>query len=133
LEELILLQLENINPASFLLEELYSDHPISKKTKYLELIDDAEEFFITEKPFGPENLPLFQFLRKPIISSPNSIDGQLDFILQNWANYLPDSIKQKLLRAKDLILEDLKLFLQQGGGKGTPPVPYKAQKDYFEF
>lgn len=134
LEEIILLQLENINPASFILEELYSDHPISKKTKYLELIDDAEEFFITEKPFGPENLPFFQFLRKPIVSSPSSIDGQLDFILQNWADYLPDSIKQKLLRAKDLILEDLKLFLQQGGGKGTPPVPqYKAQKDYFEF
>ncbi|MGE5807370.1 MAG: alpha-amylase family glycosyl hydrolase, partial [Ignavibacteria bacterium] len=134
LEEIILLQLENINPASFILEGLYSDHPISKKTKYLELIDDAEEFFITEKPFGPENLPFFQFLRKPIVSSPSSIDGQLDFILQNWADYLPDSIKQKLLRAKDLILEDLKLFLQQGGGKGTPPVPqYKAQKDYFEF
>jgi len=135
LEEIVLLQLENINPASFLLEELYSDHPISQRTKYLEFIDDAEEFFITEKSFGPENLPFFQFLRKPIISSPNSIEGQLDFILENWSNFLPESIKQKLLKAKDLILEDLKLFLQHGGGeKGTPPVPhYKAHRDYFEF
>ena len=134
LEEIILLQLENINPAALSLEELYSDQHISKKTKYMEFIGDAEEFFITEKPFGPENLQFFQFLRKPIISSPNSIDGQLDFILQNWSDYLPDSIKQKLLRAKDLILEDLKLFLQHGGGKGTPPVPnYNAQRDYFEF
>jgi glycosidase len=134
LEEIILLQLENINPASFLLEELYSDHPISQRTKYLEFIDDAEEFFIAEQPFGPDNLPFFQFLRKPIIVSPNSIDGQLDFILENWSKYLPGSIKQKLLKAKDLILEDLKLFLRHGGGKGTPPVPiYKADQRYLEL
>ena len=39
LEELILLQLENINPAGKLLEEFYSDKIISEKTKYIELID----------------------------------------------------------------------------------------------
>jgi len=73
LEELILLQLENINPAGKLLEELYSDKIISEKTKYIELIDEAENYLTTEKTFGPENLPLIQFLRKPIISNPHFV------------------------------------------------------------
>jgi glycosidase len=131
LEELIILQLENSNPATISLEELYSDKTISKKSKYIDALDITEQFFITEKPIGPENLPLIQFLRKPIVASPYNIEGQLDYILDKWGVYIYDKFHDRILKSKDLIKEDLKLFLQFGGGKGTPPVPvYKYDAEY---
>jgi glycosidase len=135
LEELILLQLENINPAGKLLEELYSDKNLSKKSKYIELIEESENHLATEKAFGPENLPLLQFLRKPIVSNPHNLDQQLDYILNNWGIYVYDAFHRRILSSKDLIQEDIKLFLQHGGGeKGTPPVPdYDKLKDYYEY
>ena len=135
LEELILLQLENINPAGKLLEELYSDKKISKKTKYIELIEETENHLATEKTFGPENLPLIQFLRKPIVSNPHNFEEQLDYILTKWGVYVYDAFHKRILSGKDLIQEDIKLFIQHGGGeKGTPPVPqFQQLKDYYEY
>ena len=135
LEELILLQLENINPAGKLLDEFYSDKTISEKTKYIELIDKTENYLTTEKTFGPEKLPLIQFLRKPIITNPHNLEGQLDYILTKWGVYVHDTFHKRILSGKDLIQEDIKLFIQHGGGeKGTPPVPdFKQLKDYYEY
>ena len=133
LEELIILQLENSNPATVSLEELYSDKPLSKKSKYVEALGVAEQFFITEKTFGSENLSLLQFLRKPIVTSPYNIEGQLDYILEKWGVYIYDKFRDRILKSKDLIKEDWKLFLQFGGGKGTPPVPvYKYDAEYLQ-
>ena len=123
LEEIILLNLENINPATRQLEELYSEKPLTEKTKYLELVNQLEKFFSYEKPFGPENLPLIYFLRKPILESPDNLDGQLDYILKNWRIYIYDKFGKRLLTGKDIVFEDSKLFLQFMGGKGSPPVP----------
>ena len=135
LEELFLLQLENMNPAGGLLQEFYDDKKISEKTKYIELIDEAENYLASEKTFGPENLPLIQFLRKPITSNPHDLDKQLDYILTNWGVYVYDAFHRRILSSKDLIQEDIKLFLQHGGGeKGTPPVPdFDKLKDYYEY
>ena len=135
LEELILLQLENINPSGKLLEEFYTDKIISEKTKYIEVIDAAENYLTTEKTFGPENLPLIQFLRKPIISNPHNLEGQLDYILTKWGVYVYDAFHKRILSGKDLIQEDIKLYIQHGGGeKGTPPVPqFQELKDYYEY
>ncbi len=135
LEELILLQLENINPAGKLLKELYDDKKLSEKTKYFELIKETENYLATEKTFGPENLPLVQFLKKPIITNPHNLEGQLDYILTNYSLYVYDVFHKRILSGKDLIQEDIKLFIQHGGGeKGTPPVPqFNELKDYYEY
>ena len=131
LEELILLHLENINPSVFPLEELYSDKDLSSATPYQKLLSGINDFFRNEKTFGNENLPLITFLKKPILSSPHSIEGQLEYIRINWGIYIPRELLEKLLRSKDLILEELKLFLQFGGGKPTPPVPvYEVDEEY---
>jgi glycosidase len=134
LEELILLHLENINPALTSLEELFSDIQISKRTKYVDLLGLAEEFFQSEKPFGEESLSLIQFLRKPIVTFPFNIDTQLDYIREKWRIYIDDALFQKLLKGQDLIREDLKLFIKHGGGeKATPPVPeYKFDEEYLK-
>jgi glycosidase len=133
LEEIILLHLENNNPAARQLEELYSEKPLVKKTKYREFVDHTEKFFSNEKPIGPENLSLIHFLRKPLIASPYNLDGQLDYILTNWEIFIYNKFGKRLLSGKDIVFEDSKLFIQHTGGKGTPPVPvYEFDKDYFE-
>jgi len=132
LEEIILLHLENNNPATQQLEELYSEKPLVEKTRYREFVNQTEKFFLTEKPFGPENLPLIHFLRKPLTESPHNLDGQLDYILKNWQVLIYDMFGKRLLTGKDIVFEDSKLFLHHMGGKGTPPVPtYDFDKDYF--
>ncbi|HSD62141.1 MAG TPA: alpha-amylase family glycosyl hydrolase [Ignavibacteriaceae bacterium] len=133
IEEIILLYLQNINPAVSNLADLYTDKPLSDKTKYLHFLDETEKFFINEKPFPKENLPLLQFLRKPIVLNPYNLEGQLDFILKEWGAFVSEKFGKRLLGGKDLIHEDYKLFVKHGGGeKGTPPVPvYEFDEEYF--
>ncbi len=132
LEELILLNLENNNPAALQLEELYTDDHLAQGTKYPGLIERVNEFFASQKPFGPDNIPIIEFLKKPIISSPYNLEGQLEFIRHNWRIYVFDKFNKRLLSGRDLIIEDLKLFLHLGfGPKPTPPVPqYKYDEEY---
>ena len=132
LEEIIILNLENINPATYQLKELYTDEKLVKETKYKEIIEHTELFFESEPKIGGFNL--ISFLRRPIIQSPYNIEEQLDFIRTNWIEFIDETILEKILLSKDLIHEDYKLFVQHGGGeKGTPPVPtYELDKDYYE-
>lgn len=131
LEELIILNLENINPATHQLKELYNDEKLAKETKYKDLIEQTEIFFENEPKIGGFNL--ISFLRKPIIQSPYNIEEQLDFIRSNWIDFIDEKVLTKILKGKDLIHEDYKLFVQHGGGeKGTPPVPsYEFDQQYF--
>ncbi len=133
IEEIILLNLQNNNPAAANLSDLYTDRPLAEKTRYLTFLDETEKFFVTEKTVGRQNLPLLQFLRKPIVSDPYNLEGQLDFILKEWGVFVYDAFGKRLLGGKDLIHEDYKLFVKHGGGeKGTPPVPsYEFDEEYF--
>jgi glycosidase len=134
IEEMILLNLQNNNPAASNLQELYDDKLLAEKTKYLHFLDTVEKFLITEKPIGKENLPLFQFLRKPIVTNPYNLEGQLDFIYKEWGVFIFEKFGKRLLGGKDLIHEDYKLFVKHGGSeKGTPPVPsYEFDEEYFK-
>ncbi len=130
-EELLLLHLENINPATSSMEELFTDKPLSQATKYSNLLEAADKFFLTEKPFSQENLTLLSFLKRPITSSPYSIEGQLDYMLNKWSIYIYDKFHDRILLSKDLILEDLRLFIRHGDIKPTPPVPvYEIDEEY---
>lgn len=134
LEELILLNLENINPSTNQLKELYSDEKLVKTTMYNDLIETTEKFFEKEIKVGEGGFNLISFLRNPITASPYNIHEQLEFIRTNWGIALDAEMLNKVLLGKDLIQEDFKLFVVHGGGeKGTPPVPtYEFDREYFE-
>ncbi len=124
LEELILLHLENLNPAASKLKEFFSDEVLHKKTKYIDLIEKTEKFFDKEKPTGAGGMHLFSLLKKPAIANPNSLEHQLEFIRKEWKIFIGEEIFTRLLKAADLIKEEYKLFVKHGGGeKATPPVP----------
>ncbi len=131
LEELFLLHLENINTAALKFEELYTDKPLSQITRYNEFLESSEKFFYNEKPFSSENLSLLTFLKRPILSSPYSLEGQLEYIIHKWNIYIKDKFGDRILSSRDLMLEDLRLFIQFGGGKPTPPIPvYEFDEEY---
>ncbi|MEJ5263165.1 MAG: alpha-amylase family glycosyl hydrolase [Ignavibacterium sp.] len=134
LEEIILLNIENINPAAHQLRELFSDEKLVKETSYKTLIETTEKFFESEKPVGGAGLNLISFLKKPVITNPYNIELQLDFIKENWKDYIGEYFLKKILGGKDLIHEDYKLFVQHGGAeKATPPVPkYDYDFDYLK-
>ncbi len=124
LEEIILLHMENNNPAAANLRELYADDSLAIKTSYKQLIEKTEIFFDNENPTSFGGLSLFKLLRKPISANPFDLEKQLDIIRTEFGAYLGEDILNRLLRGVDLIREDFKLFVQHGGGeKGTPPVP----------
>lgn len=133
-EEIILLYFQNNNPAMTNLVDLYEDKPLADSTKYLTFLNEADKFFIHEKPIGKDNLPLLQFLRKPIAAYPHNLEGQLNYILKEWAPFVFEKFGKRILGGIDIIHEDYKLFVQHGGGeKGTPPVPvYEFDEEYFK-
>ena len=133
LEELILLNISNRNPATESLEELFSDKILKQQTSYFSLIKATDIFFQKEKPFGAENLPLTEFIKKPILANPYDLDGQLNFIAEKWGVYISNEFGKRLLLSKDLFVEDAKLFFIGGFSKETPPVPsYQFDAEYFK-
>lgn len=130
LEELILLNIGNNNPATANLSEIFSDEDLKNKTQYKRLIDEADNFFKTEKPLGNENLSLTQYLRKPILSNPFNLDDQINFIMENWGVNIYDKFGDRILLSKDLFAEDARLP-GIGFHKSTPPVPVYEQDQYY--
>lgn len=122
LEEIILLHLENLNPAFKNLKELFDDKHLSEETPYHHFLSTAEKFFEQEKPLSIENLPLIAALRKPIFANGSSLEAQLDYIREKWKVLIDEKLIERILGGEDLIREDIKLYLQHGG-IGTPPVP----------
>ncbi len=121
LEEVILLYFANINPAFSPFKELFDDAELSGGTVYRNCISALEEFFKTQPPFGPEKQFMFDLLRAPILASPHSLEGQLEFIKRQWGLILSERFKAKLLGAGDLLREESK---PGGPGAGTrPPTP----------
>ncbi len=140
LEEIILLHLENLNPAFGQLKELFDDQHLSEQTPYNNFLSATEKFFEQEPPLSIENLPLLSALKKPILLNLSDLEAQLDYIREKWKIIIDEKLLAKILGGEDLIREDAKLFLQHGG-VGTPPVPEyqllmtdeeleKARKEY---
>jgi glycosidase len=126
LEELILLHLENLNPAFVKLSDLFDDTELAEGTNYKSILEETDRFFSSEKPFGPENLPLIQSLKKPIFENPDDALKQLDYIKIKWRRILNESILSKIIGSADLFSEEARFFEKHegfGGGKPTPPVP----------
>lgn len=129
-EELVLLWLENQNPAFQLFSELFDDNDLKKNTEYLKIIDELKQYFETQPTFGPDNQNLIDMLRMPAVVAPNSLQKQLEYICDKWGDLLGDFLKN-ILRALDFISEEKKL---RGFGPGEIKIPeYFGEDEYERF
>jgi len=119
LEELLMLWIENKNPAFEPYLEFFDDSHLQVESEYLRIIANLHEYFNTQPFFGPDNQNLVDMLRSPAVAVPHSLTGQLEYIRTRWADLLGRFL-YRLLSGLDLIKEEEKSpFL----GSGTIPVP----------
>jgi len=112
LEELLMLWIANSNPAFKPFHQLFADQFLKQQTVYADVTAAFPEFFSTRPPMAPEIGSLYDALRAPMLASPDSLIGQLDFIRERWAPYLGDDLKRILLAIDVLREEDLAIWMR---------------------
>jgi glycosidase len=133
LEEMILLSFANINPANKNILELFDQNYLTEKKIFSQTILQLENFFKTEKKFGPENQDIFDFFKTPIIKNPTSLEAQLLFIRKKWGILLDEKYLSRILGSKDLITEDESFGRFAGGGAPTIAPVYKRKMTDADF
>jgi len=113
IEELIVLWLDNVNPAYQPIDELIDDSNLAEKTIYRDIFKELDIFFQDQPPFGPENLPLLELLLLPSKKYPHSISAQLEYIKSQWGQIV-GSLLSKILMGMDFIREEEKIRFDIG-------------------
>jgi glycosidase len=112
LEELLLLWLANVNPAFAPFRELFDDSGLSQQTVYKQVTATFPDYFSTRPPLNPEIGSLLDALRAPMLASPDSLNGQLEFIREHWTRHLGEELRRVLLAIDVLREEDLAIWMQ---------------------
>ncbi len=120
LEELLMLWINNMNPAFSPFLGLFDDASLEKRTAYPQIFTSLHAFFGKEPGFGPDRQNLIELLRAPALASPHSLAGQLEYLRGKWASILSKFL-YRLLGSLDLIAEEEKVIFA-GGGPGPAQV-----------
>ena len=119
LEEMLLLSLENANPAYRSFREFFDDSSLSDSSSYRVVLEEMRAFFETMPEFGPEKATLVETLEAPARNSPDSIEGQLRYMRDKWG-HLIGRFLYRLLRSMDFLQEEQAFR----GGPGGEPETY---------
>ena len=131
LEEMLLLAIENQNPALEKYRDLFDDTPLLD-TIYREMLKTLDTFFGYEPGFGLGKETLLHILRAPIEASPNSLTGQLKYVVERWGELLGERYIQMILRGMDFLAEEAIREPSSGGSDGSAEVP-QFFGDYEEY
>ncbi len=135
LEEMILLHLANENPAFKPFSELFNDSRLRENPFYTESWKALQSYFKTCPAFGPFSHELITLLREPVVFSPESLKGQLDYIYIHW-KMIPAAWQKRLLSGMDTISEEEKAAWSPAPSKGPEMSPYNydsLQHEYERF
>src|ERR1700760_2761721 len=111
-EEMMLLWLANANPAFKPFSELFTDQSLAAITRYQQITIGLRDFFGTRPPLGSKKLNLIDMLRAPALASPDSLSGQIAYIVEHWAELIGDSLKRLLLAIDILKEEELAIWMR---------------------
>ena len=105
IEYALRLRLANLNPALETFAELFDDAalPASWGASWRAL----QQYFAALPGFGPDDLPLIQFLLAPILAHPDSVEDQLRWILARWGR-IAEAFATRILTQLDVIREEEK-------------------------
>jgi glycosidase len=107
LEELVVLWLENRNPAFQPITELIDENEMQPQNLYRQFFSAIRKFFDQQESYAKQGYSLLEFLQLPAQKFPNSIFSQLTFIKVEWAKYI-QPILSKILMSIDYIKEEQK-------------------------
>jgi glycosidase len=124
IEDLLILELNRENQAYSPFKLLFSDSVIAGKKDYSSLIGNLHGFLDSKGPFPPFDRKLIELLRSPALASPNSLSGQLEYIKNNWGRFLGNYLL-RILKCRDFIREEDKIYFAAGAGAPAPPEVYR--------
>jgi glycosidase len=137
IEEILLIYNANQNPALRDYRDLFDD-AVMDGSSYKELIQKLLDFFSTQPAFGDGRRgnraeTLKDLLTAPIKAHPDSIEGQLRFIIETWGHILGEQFTTRILRGLDFIREEI--IRQQGHTdfKHEAHVPTFGGNEYADF
>ncbi len=127
LEEMVMLWLANANPAFGPYLELFDDSSLEHNTAYLKVMSSLHDFFDTQPRFGPDNQNLIDMLHAPALASPQSLTGQLEFMLRRWGGFL-GRFTSLLLRSLDFVEEERRMRFLGAGPAQVPVYEYRGME-----
>ena len=124
LEDILLLHITNLNPATQPYQELFDETVLKQTSAYDEVVRKLSDFLNGQPGFGGTGSgeTLIQVLRAPAIASPYSLAGQLEFVIKKWGGLLGEAFIQRLLRGIDFVREEATRHRGPGGFGGEAPV-----------
>ncbi len=136
-EELIYVFTHNVNPAISPLLDLVDDEPL-EPTAYKNLIAALNSFFAKVAKDSPitasGGASLFDILRAPAEASPDSLEGQLQFILAKWGDLLGETFVARIIRGIDFLREEvIRKNLAHGDFKPDIPLQSFSGGEYTEY
>jgi glycosidase len=135
LEQLVMLGLENRNPACGPFSELFHDLELTKGTAYRDVLVHLREHFLGEPGFGPDDEPLLDLLEKPAKLFPDSLYAQLSYMREHWGEFIGNYLF-RLLRGLDYLREEQKVsFAGPGPARtytysGVDPERFSPDRDW---
>ncbi len=134
-EEMLMLRLENTNPAFAPFGELFDDGPLVQTSGYHELIEALAGFFRDRPGFGPDDQPLVEMLETPARLFPHSLERQLGYMRERWGGLL-GAYLFRLLRGLDVLQEESRLGFDGPGPtriyryEGADPERFSPDRDW---
>ena len=138
IEEMLLIKNSNSNPAlkkyKILVDEIVMDG-----TAYQEVMQLLLNFFARQPGFGNGahglGETLMDVLAAPIKASPDSLEGQLKFVVQKWGYLLGEAFSVRMWRGLDFLREEI---IRKGQGpidstKAEKYIPNFTGYEYAEY
>jgi glycosidase len=114
--EIMLLFLALSNPAMRNYSDLFEDSDLSRQVPYRRFVSRLESYFKSQPVIPELGLTLFDALQAPLQACPDSLEGQLEYMLQHWDTILPVELRRKLQLAQGILHEE---SLVRGFGPGS--------------
>ncbi|MBI5962752.1 MAG: alpha-amylase [Chloroflexi bacterium] len=138
IEEMLLVNNSNNNPALGRYKTLV-DASVMAGSAYSEVMQLLVNFFARQPGLGNgENAPgetLIDILAAPIKASPDSLEGQLRFVIEKWGYLLGETFSVRILRGLDYLHEEV---IRKGQGpidsqKAETYIPNFGAQEYAEY
>ncbi|HOH49209.1 MAG TPA: alpha-amylase family glycosyl hydrolase [Candidatus Hydrogenedentes bacterium] len=117
--EALLLQVTDENPAAAAYRPLHDTRPLRKGSPFTRYADTMESWLQGQPSCPTTGLSLPDTLRAPMRACPDSLEGQIAFILDRWSAWLPQAFLSELLTARGVLREETAL-------RGFGPGPSEA-------
>ncbi len=133
IEEMLLVNNANKNPALARYRDLF-DESVMNGSAYSEFVRHLLEFFAKQPGLGGGGDTLNDLLLAPMQASPDSLEGQLKFIIEKWGYLLGEEFSSRILRGLDFLREEI---IRKQGPIDTfnveTQVPTFSGHDYAEY